>query len=711
MQIDARFPLNELNELARLESYNKHYYRPVTYLHKWWARRLGSVFRTIILSTFLGEGQDVWEAYYRGGDFWDKVVLDPFMGGGTTVIEALRLGCKVVGADLNPVAWWIVKKAVEPVSLRALDEGFGQIEQRVTARIRRFYKTSCSLCGREADVLFFFWVKVAPCVACGEEVRLHTSHVITHYKDGSIVFCPTCGQVFRASNTGGEVLCPKCGHVFRPSKQMVRGSAFRCPSCGRKQSIIEATRQMGQPLNQEMYALSYFCPVHGQGYKAPDDDDRALYEEAVRQFERREGSDDKVALLFPRQAIPDGLKTHDLLNHNYQHWYELFNERQLLCLSMLLEAILELEDDNAREFMITLFSSCLEFNNMFCSYKGTSRVKPGAVRHIFSHHAFVLPREPLENNLWGVNNSSGSFSSLYHSRLRRAKEYCLAPVERVVRDGRVVRKVRVKGERIEEHLATDFAELQDGRANVLLLCQNSESLDLPDKSVDAVITDPPYFDNVQYSELADFFYVWLRLGLKDRYIEFEPELGPKAEEIVKNLKRDKDSGAFLTGLTAVFRECHRVLRDEGVLIFTFHHKESEAWSIVLKAVLDAGFYVSATYPVRSEMPISVHIHNQEAIEYDAIIVCHKRTTEASARWDEAHWDEMEEQIRTKAIEILTGVTQANGAISKMDTSVIVLGKCLEFYSKCYPNVIRDGRIVSVEEAVENMQLIVDALAA
>ncbi|UCC61762.1 MAG: DUF1156 domain-containing protein [Anaerolineae bacterium] len=119
-QIEQRFPLDQLNALARLESYNKHYYRPVNYVHKWWARRLGSVFRTILLSTFADDEQDVWKLYYEGTDL-DKVVLDPFMGGGTTVTEALRLGCKVIGLDLNPVAWWIVQQAVSPVTPEALD--------------------------------------------------------------------------------------------------------------------------------------------------------------------------------------------------------------------------------------------------------------------------------------------------------------------------------------------------------------------------------------------------------------------------------------------------------------------------------------------------------------------------------------------------------------------------------------------------------------
>jgi adenine-specific DNA methylase len=106
------------------------------------------------------------------------------------------------------------------------------------------------------------------------------------------------------------------------------------------------------------------------------------------------------------------------------------------------------------------------------------------------------------------------------------------------------------------------------------------------------------------------------------------------------------------------------------------------------------------------MKISVHIHNQEAIEYDAIIVCHKRTTEASATWNE-----LEDQIRTRALETLVQLTEANEAISKVDTSVIVLGKCLEFYSRCYPNVTRDGRPVTIKEAIESMQHIVNELAA
>lgn len=356
-------------------------------------------------------------------------------------------------------------------------------------------------------------------------------------------------------------------------------------------------------------------------------------------------------MLFPRQPIPRGLKTGDLLSHNYLFWYELFNPRQLLCLDMLLRAILEINEKSIRELMLTLFSGCLEFNNMFCSYKGVTQPRSGAVRPIFSHHAFVMPREPLENNLWGPSGSSGTFPTLYYNRLLRAREYCLAPMERVIKEDRAVYKVTIAREHIVGRLANDSAELLGSDKNVLLLCQDSARLNLPDRSVDAIITDPPYFDNVQYSELADFFYVWLRLGLQGQYTAFEPELSPKAEEVVKNPRQGKDADFYQQGLTKVFRECHRVLKDDSVLVFTFHHKEPDAWRAMLRAVLNAGFVISTNYSVQAEMPRSLHIQNQDAMEYDAIIVCHKQSQAGVIRHEE-----IEEQIRQQATAIMAELT-------------------------------------------------------
>ena len=163
--IEKDFPIEQVNEIAEKEAHAKEKYRPVLYIHKWWARRLGSVFRTIVLYTLLDENAKVldeitgewrkvkkeelenpWLLYLKDVDLGGKIVLDPMMGGGTTVVEALRTGCKVVAQDLNPVAWFLVKKIVEPVDIKELEDAFKILEGQVSDEIKKYYKSICPHC-------------------------------------------------------------------------------------------------------------------------------------------------------------------------------------------------------------------------------------------------------------------------------------------------------------------------------------------------------------------------------------------------------------------------------------------------------------------------------------------------------------------------------------------------------------------------------------
>ncbi len=700
LNIEQTFPLPQLNQLAEQESHNKHFYRPATYIHKWWARRLGSVFRTIILATFLPPGEPVWEHYYQCHDFSDKIVLDPFMGGGTTVVEALRLGCKVVGCDLNPVAWWTVKRAVESVPMRELHDAFRQLEAEVAPRIRRLYRTRCQHpgCGREVDILNVLWVNEATCASCGSRVPLHSSYVIDSDRDFRTLLCPECGHVFTTRDKRGDANCPACHHGFNPRRGPAGKVNFTCPTCSQTQPILKAAQREEGPFPRRMYAILYLCPVHGREMKAPDEEDRANFLDAVYQFER-----EKDTLPFPRGEIPaQGRADPRPVNYGYTHWYMLFNERQLLALSWLLEGILRLQNERAREALVGLFSYCLDYNTIFATYNGRS----GGVRGLFTYHAFVVPTELLENNVWGAGENSGSFSGVYARKMKQAQAFRDAPYERRVLLNGGTRKVPIPGERIDARFAANFEELVGSNdKNTLLLCRSSEDLPIPSGSVDAVITDPPYFNNVQYSELADFFYVWLRLALKDKYPHFAPELTPKISEIVENPNQGKDTNFFLEGLARVFEECHRVLKDEGALVFTFHHREPEAWGTVLGAVLDAGFYISALYPVQAERDFSLHIRDQEAIEYDAIIVCRKRTGDGHISWEQ-----LEDQIHFQAAKTLRQLQTTGQGLSRADISVIVLGKCLQLYSQHYPNVMEGEKTVPVDKAVVRMWSIIDSLA-
>jgi adenine-specific DNA methylase len=687
--IEVGLPLASLHELAKVESYNKNHYRPSAYLHKWWAKRLGSVFRTILLGTFCEPGEDIWRRYYQGARFPDRVVLDPFMGGGTTVHEALRLGCKVVGVDYNPVAWWGVRSSITLPDLERLAEGFRALQEKVAGFLLSQYSTRCSQCGDRGHAAFVLWVRKAKCERCSRLVRLHESCVLRTEGEIKTVVCPECGCLFdtRAQDTAK---CRGCGQWVSLRNGIANNGAFGCPKCSHLQRVPRGVKAPEQDERYEMFAIRYVCLEHGEGFKRPDADDLRVYRAAAERFAAIESS-----LRLPDQSIPDGWKTGDLLAHDYVKWRDLFNPRQLLCAGTLLQAILDLPDRQVRESFVTLFSASLEFNNMLCTYKGGNARRPGAVRHIFSHHAFVFPYEALENNFWGVGAHSGTFTHLYLSRMRRAKEYCVIPHERVVEAGRTVRTVSLPDERIEGNLAKNFGELTNRTKNALLLCGSSEQLPIPDKSIDAVITDPPYSDNVQYGELSDFFYVWQRLALRERYPEFDPVLTAKDREVVKNPRHGKDGSSYEAGLRRVFSECQRVLKDSGLLVFTFHHKASEAWANVLKAVLEAGFFIVTAYPVHSEMPLSVHIHRIQALSCDVILVCRKRE-----RLSAGGCATLEAEISTRVRRDFETLRGTRSDLSSLDQYVIFLGKYLEAYSRHFP-AVRDegGSAVSVETAI------------
>jgi adenine-specific DNA methylase len=699
--IEVGLPLAQLHDLSKVESYNKNHFRPSAYLHKWWAKRLGSVFRTILLGTFCAPDEDIWRRYYEGVRLPGRIVLDPFMGGGTTIHEALRLGCNVIGVDYNPVAWWSVRSSITLPDLASLEEGFLRLKERVSDQVLSHYLTHCPKCCEQGYAAFVLWVRKAKCERCSSILRLHESYVLRTEGETKTVVCLRCGRVFN-TKAQGTARCSDCGHRVDLRRGVADNGQYTCPECSHLQRVPRGARIPDKDEHYEMFAVRYVCQRHGEGFKKPDARDVRAYHTAKDHFLEVANS-----LPIPDQEIPDGWKTGDLLAHDYSHWKDLFNPRQLLCASTLLKEVLQLPHRSIREAFVTLLSACLEFNNMLCTYKGGNVRRPGAVRHIFSHHAFVFPYEVLENNFWGVGSQSGTFSHLYISRMRRAKQYCLLPSEREVKGGRTVGLASLPNERIEGDLARDFAELVSGEKNALLLCGNSERLPIPDSSVDAVITDPPYSDNVQYGELSDFFYVWQRLALREAYPEFTLPLVPKDREIVKNPKQGKNGSFYEDGLRRVFSECHRVLKDAGLLVFTFHHKAFEAWVNVLRAVLDAGFFITATYPVRSEMSLSVHIQNYQSISYDAILVCRKRGQPIRRSWGIVR-----KEIERSGTKAVAALRRSGAKLSTPDAYVAVLGKCLQCYSTHYPEVYADSeqrRRVSIEEALRGAEDIVAKL--
>jgi len=687
--IEKTMPVEYLNAVAMAEGNAK---KPIYQMHKWWARRLGSVFRMIILSIFSSKEEsdtDIWRKFCNGADLKGAVVLDPFMGGGTTIVEALRLGCKVIGVDINPVAWFITKKEIESVDLVELDNTFWNLEKNAGNFIKQYYRTKC-LQGHDAEVMYFFWVKVAKCKFCGSTVKLFPNYELSRRDHINVVLCPQCLQIIETRGYDPKTRCPECGEVFDPRKGVSSRGIFHCSKCGAEQRILDAISENGGPLNVELHALEGHCNFCGRFFKQVDADDLALWEKAKREFENC-----KNKLLIPHQKIPtEGRSDPRPVNHGYTYFWQMFNERQLLCLSRLLEEILKIPDTNIRELMLIAFSDCLDANNMFCKYE----IQWHKISLFFGLHAYHPIERPTENNVWGTEYGRCTFTKCFE-KVRRAKMYCKRPYERLFGNGNKRFSKHTGNERIEGNIVQSFEELSRGDRAALLHCDTAEDLSfIPDKSVDAVITDPPYFDNIQYSELADFFYVWLRYGLKDLYPWFNPEFSSRPNEIVQNEKMGKTMEFFSEGLGKVFAECYRVLKDEGLLVFTFHHNKLWAWENVGKILLDVGFYISATPIVRSEGKSGFH-SSKGNIRYDCVLVCRKRPSQ----WGDGNWSSLKKHILKDAILWTRRTLQSGMLITEVDVFTIIMGKTIEYYTKAFPNVKHKNYPITLAEALHEMK--------
>ena len=664
---DTTFPFEELSEIAETESWRKEINRPLYHIHKWWAQRLGTVFRAMVIGAFAPSGADMLDLFYKPIRIRDATVFDPFMGSGTTVGEALKLGARAVGRDINPVAHFLVRNALAVHDREAILSTYRAIERDVAGEMRRYYRSSLPD-GRQVDVLYYFWVKVVNCPACDTAVDLFSTYIFARHAypkkyPQARALCPDCGAINEVRNDAFETRCGACGTGYDPQAGPANRQKASCPACTHAFPIAATVRNSGHPPVHRMYAKLVLMPDGSKAYLPATDRDRALYNEAHDALNRRENA-------FPVVAINPGYNTNQALGYNYRHWHEMFNGRQLLCLSILADRIGRIGDSTLRELFTCLLSGALEFNNMFASYKGEGT---GAVRHMFAHHIIKPERVPLEANLWGTPKSSGSFSTMFKGRIQRALDYANNPFEvRPARfsDRKANEKVFGLSERLGFPVAESYSAFAEGR-RVYLSCGDSSSTDLPDCAIDAVITDPPFFDNVHYSQLADFFHVWQRHVLGPNGHR-EHRTTRSSEEV-----QNADVGAFTDRLLAVWTEAHRVLKDDGILAFTYHHSRPEGWHAVLKALMASEFGITATHPIKSEMSVATPKRQaREPIDLDIIVVCRKRSQLARRLLNRDSW----EAIIPLADHQVRRMRASGRRLSRNDVRIIVMAQLLRHLS-------------------------------
>ena len=885
--IEEDFPIVEINRLAVPE---RNAFKPIYQMHKWFARRASCVFRAILLAAMKPVGTDIMAEFYRDHtndpDTCGKVILDPFMGGGTTIVEALRLGCKVVGVDLNPVAWFIVKTEVEPVDPAALEAAFDRLANRTVPWLGKplretllgLYKTSAPWVAPDAqpppdsDVIYTFWVKSAICTGanCGKQVPLFSDYVVAA-KSPSIRYfpdceCPKCKKKFdweiepavliadprlmlhsprnsngkgsarwsyshpegglyvvQGSSDGtqaavrwgtlerGHACCPHCyesvkvltfmydpksrkkrkaqrkkvpltvllcpqseevfqwrgelppatplaspaGHSFQPlCSHVSEKGRYVCPHCGNNDAIIASVRSLpdDQLLPMNAYGLQAYAPAcdpandparswgaapdlfddcgpdaesepeekiavpadlrysgpfiprthnlvwkqSGKYYARHAASDQALYSLAEQLWE-----ENKSSLPWPKSKVPMGEKTKSgLLAHHYSYWHQLFGPRQILALSSLLGAIASERSEKHRNLLLCAFSNTLEANNIFTRGIASRRTPGGtAPAGIFARHDYHPKSTFCEQNIWGTVSGNNTFISRMQS-LRAGITFATNPYEG---------KFDAEG----KHGKCEGLDPIPFDAAACLVCGDSRT-DVPLGILpDVVVTDPPYADNVNYAELADFFYVWLRLLLKNENPQFAPEYCPKSAEIVENRTRGLSLEDFESGLREVLHAAAARVRDEGLIIFTFHHAEGSSWESVLNAVCKANLSIEAIYPVHSEREASLHLQDNDAISYDLIHVCKKRRPEDIAT--NRSWAGLRQLVRQRARDEIARIESGRYGgqpLAPPDVRVVLIGKCLEVYSRHYGAVLDwNGEPMPLRAALQDIRVMVEQVVS
>lgn len=679
--IEQDLPFARLSLIAKRESWRKEVYRPVYYLHKWWARRLGSVFRGMILASCLDDSQDFWDHFYSSNNFDGTLLLDPFMGSGVTIGEAIKLGCRTVGRDINPVAYLACRAAFSRYKVGDVISVYESLERTLASKLLSYFSTRNSS-GEDATVLYYFLVKVVTCPECGKEIDLFKTRIFSKNamprKDPSArASCPGCGAVTPTRYDAQRAVCPSCSLSFNPQDGNIRGAQVRCDGCRASFRLVDRMQSLEGPLGFRRYAKMILTKQGSKYYEPPNDFDRALERRVADEFQ-------SIAPSFPAVAIEKGYNTDQMLKHNYRYWHELFSDRQLVCIRHMINAIKKIQDQDVKLLFACLFSGTLEFNNLFTSFKGEGT---GAVRHMFSHHVLRPEVMPLEANLWGTSKSSGAFSRLFHSRVERALAYKSDPTELRVNSSKSI-KVGGINHPIAVDVVDSFSDFFSQPKTAYLSTGDSSHIDLPDNSVDLIVTDPPFFDNVHYSQLADFFFYWL-----NQMLGFSSTTTTRHRREVQ----DTDSTLFTEKLTSVFTECDRVLCENGLLVFTYHHSRHEGWTAVHRAIRRSGFVCTQAYPIKAEMSVSTPLQQAKSpIHLDLILVCRRGLGHTEA---ESEYDAVVSALH-QAERQVSSLKGAGIQVSLGDAKVVLMGRFLCKAHKMKNLELEEGFLKQVENEID-----------
>jgi len=532
---------------------------PVRSAYRWWARRPSQLFGAIL---------DTAGAVR---------VVDPFGGGGTIAVEAARRGLPVYVQELYPWPVFGLKTALTPVPLEALDEASRWLLE-ILEPLRRPYLRQD---GRE--LIHILRVRRGKCPKCDGDIVLFPDTMISLVSrqagENQVYYgCPACGMVWSGPQTSPPTQCPSCKSLIQAPKKK---GQFRCPLCGYltlKAAFLTSPPRWYPALVQELVTANGRRRVHLRPADPADP------------VEARQASE-----VFPqlRQPIPSGLETNRLINAGFRFWGDLYTDRQA---AILLEGLRVLSDMEhpCRDHLALAVLGMAEMPAFLTRWE---RYHPKAVEAL-AHHRYAHTLLAVE-----INPLSPVGRGTLPRRLQTMKK--------------VADWVRCEiGMDQQVHLLSDpspYLDL-DLESGIHLVLGSSIQMALRDRTVDLVLTDPPYHDDIQYGELARLFHFWMSFYQKPLSIR-------EKQEASSNRFQGRDTESYMELLTRCFQECHRVLQPEGRLVFTFRNRKLAAWQALCVALDRAGFHIHALATVQTDETWDPTRKGSRSMRCDLVLEC------------------------------------------------------------------------------------------
>ena len=619
---------------------------------------------------------------------WDgelPSVLDPTAGGGVIPYESLRYGLPTHANELNPVPSLILKVMLEYApavgDIEAPVKRWAEkINSRAKPRIQEYFPSTRE--GRTPDN--YVCTYHVQCHSCGADIPLVTKWWIRTRSDGiRVVVRP---EVLDDGTVEYEVIVnPDKEHLsgFNPDDGPVsRGGDAECLNCG----VVTEDDKVRERFNQEDFDYDIYCARYlksdgHHGFRSPTEADREAMEEARERIQS-----DLGLSTFLSTPIPKGNKTAEPRNFGMHEWRDLFSPRQLICNHEYVDAINhfqpKIEDEHGQETaeailtLLTLsFSKLIDRNSRLADWD-TSKGYPS---RMFKGKNFAFKRVFVDNNI-----SVGGVDFISY-----------------------VDKIYDSYAEIVDYLPDDSmaAEVSVGDAANLPQTENN---------VNAVVVDPPYYSSIMYAELSDVFYVWMREILDDVFPDiFNQSLTDKESEAVANpdrfdsvagdgsSKRELANTSYEQKMSEIFSDLYRVLEPGGVMTVMFTHKETDAWDTLTMSLINAGFTITSTHPITSEMPQRAGMRTSASADSTLLLTGRKPHEERDS--EEAIptlWSDVKSDTRTAAKDAARDLIDSGLSLTKTDVIISAFGPTLRVFADAYPVVDDEDNPVQPRRALE-----------